>query len=210
MVFYVYIPLIFLFFTYISIFIFLAGRKVPEALYIGQVITPTCFRRCQDIIVGLKLFFNSYMTLIWNCLPRPPTRGKCRKVSFQGHNRMARVGFEPRPSRSRSRRFYHSTTRLIIQCMGETDCPVLINNCLHFVSCKSGYLARHIYEKLFEKLTSALFWYLYRIDKLNQIDQCPLLKNFKIDVVFFANICFFCWVCDVWLIKSMYINLQFM
>ena len=27
----------------------------------------------------------------------------CRKVSFQGHNRMARVGFEPKPYQSQSR-----------------------------------------------------------------------------------------------------------
>ena len=34
----------------------------------------------------------------------------CRKCFSQGHNRMARVGFEPRPCWSRARRFNHSTT----------------------------------------------------------------------------------------------------
>ena len=58
----------------------LTDRKAPEALYIGQAITPTCFRRCQDIAVRLK--FNRDMTLILNCLPRPPSRGNCHKVSF--------------------------------------------------------------------------------------------------------------------------------
>ena len=37
------------------------------------------------------------MTKIWNCLPRLPSKGKRRKVSFQGHNKMAQLGFEPRP-----------------------------------------------------------------------------------------------------------------
>ena len=32
------------------------------------------------------------------------------KCLSQGHNRMARVGFEPRPCQSRSQRFNHSTT----------------------------------------------------------------------------------------------------
>ena len=43
-------------------------------------------------------------------MPGPPSRGICRKVSFQGHNRMARVNFETRPCWSRAGRFNHSTT----------------------------------------------------------------------------------------------------
>ena len=37
------------------------------------------------------------MTEIWNCFPRLPCKGKCRKVSFQEHNGMVRVGLELRP-----------------------------------------------------------------------------------------------------------------
>ena len=37
------------------------------------------------------------MTEIWNCLPRLPSIGKCRKVSFPKHNEMVRVDFELRP-----------------------------------------------------------------------------------------------------------------
>ena len=44
----------FLHFT--SIFILLIRRKATEVRYIGQAITPTCFRRCQDIAVRWKLF----------------------------------------------------------------------------------------------------------------------------------------------------------
>ena len=40
----------------ISIFILLTRRKATETLYIGQAVTPTCFRRCQDIAVRLKFF----------------------------------------------------------------------------------------------------------------------------------------------------------
>ena len=42
---------IFFIFIFISIFILLTRRKATEALYIGYAITPTCFRRCQDIAV---------------------------------------------------------------------------------------------------------------------------------------------------------------
>ena len=38
------------------IYILLTCRKMSEALYIGQAITPTCFRRCQEIAVRLKFF----------------------------------------------------------------------------------------------------------------------------------------------------------
>ena len=46
------------------------------------------------------------MTEIYNCLLvlRPPSKGSCRNVSFPRHNRMVRVGFEPRPCRSQSSR----------------------------------------------------------------------------------------------------------
>ena len=37
------------------------------------------------------------MAEIWNCLPRLPSKGKCRKYLSQEHNRMAQIGFEPRP-----------------------------------------------------------------------------------------------------------------
>ena len=49
------------------------------------------------------------MTEILNCLPRPPSRRKCRKMSWP-KNRMARVDFAPRLCRSQSRRSNHLTT----------------------------------------------------------------------------------------------------
>ena len=48
------------------------------------------------------------MIEILNCLPRPPSKGKCHKVSFTRIQRLARVGFESRPCRSQSRPFNHS------------------------------------------------------------------------------------------------------
>ena len=50
------------------------------------------------------------MTVIKNCLPGPPSRESAVKYLSQGHNRMVRVGFEPKPCWSRARRFNHSTT----------------------------------------------------------------------------------------------------
>ena len=47
----------FILFHFISKFIFLTCRKASETLYIEQAITPTCFRRCQDIAVRLKFFY---------------------------------------------------------------------------------------------------------------------------------------------------------
>ena len=49
------------------------------------------------------------MTKIWNCLLKPPSRGNRRKVFLPGHNRMARVGFEPRPCHSQSLRLNYLT-----------------------------------------------------------------------------------------------------
>ena len=40
-------------FHFISIFMLLTCRKPSVALYIGQAITPTCFRKCQNIVVRL-------------------------------------------------------------------------------------------------------------------------------------------------------------
>ena len=37
------------------------------------------------------------MTEIKNDIPRPPSRESAVKCLSQGHNRMGRVGFEPRP-----------------------------------------------------------------------------------------------------------------
>ena len=42
------------YFIFISIFILWTRRKTTEALYLGQAITPTCFRRYKDIAVCLK------------------------------------------------------------------------------------------------------------------------------------------------------------
>ena len=69
----------------------------------------------EDITVQLKslnLVFQFYkdITEIYNCLPRSPSRFKCRKVSSQGHKRMARMGFKPRPRRSQSQCADYSTT----------------------------------------------------------------------------------------------------
>ena len=39
----------------------LSPRKASEALYLEQTISPTCFQRCQDVVVRLKLFcFNFF------------------------------------------------------------------------------------------------------------------------------------------------------
>ena len=43
----------FLFIYIIFVFIPVTRWKATEALYVGQAITPTCFRRCQDIAVRL-------------------------------------------------------------------------------------------------------------------------------------------------------------
>ena len=56
---------IILFYIFISIFILLPRRKQSEALYIGQVITPTFFQRCQGIAVWLKLFYFYFYFLIF-------------------------------------------------------------------------------------------------------------------------------------------------
>ena len=40
-----------------------------------------------------------------NCLLISPSKEKCRKNAVKGYNRMARVGFEPRLSRSQPLRF---------------------------------------------------------------------------------------------------------
>ena len=50
------------------------------------------------------------MTEIYNFLPRPQSRENVVRCLSQGHNHMARVGFEPRLCRSQSQRSNHSTT----------------------------------------------------------------------------------------------------
>ena len=84
------------FIYFISIVILLTRIKATEALIHRVSNYATCCQRCRDIAVHLK--FNRDMTVILNCLPRPPSRRKCRrrKVSCQGCNRMARVGFKLR------------------------------------------------------------------------------------------------------------------
>ena len=44
-------------FLFKFIFILLTRRKVAEALYMEQAITPTCFQRCQNIPVRLQFLF---------------------------------------------------------------------------------------------------------------------------------------------------------
>ena len=92
---------------FISIFIFLTHRK---AQYTRQAITPTCFRRCHDIAFRLKCFICFLFSFLEIQLRfRTACRDHQVKKSFvkclsQGRNRTARVGFEPRPCRSQSRR----------------------------------------------------------------------------------------------------------
>ena len=85
-------------------------RKTTKALIHKVSYYPDLFSEIQDIAVGLK--FNKDKNEIYNCLLGPPSRGKCCKMSFPRHNRMARVGFEPRPCQSQSRPSNDSTTLL--------------------------------------------------------------------------------------------------
>ena len=40
------------------------------------------------------------MAEIYNCLPRPASKGKCRKVFSEKHSRKVRVSFDQRPCQS--------------------------------------------------------------------------------------------------------------
>ena len=53
---------------------------------------------------------DSDMSEILNYLPWPPSKKSAVKCFSQGRNRLARVGFEPKPCQSQSRRLNYLTT----------------------------------------------------------------------------------------------------
>ena len=73
--------------------ILLTRRKATEAPIQGQAITPTCFRKCQDIAVSFKFNKDTGITEIENCLPRSLGTGMYRKVSFPRTEQNGAWGF---------------------------------------------------------------------------------------------------------------------
>ena len=71
-------------------------RRKESKRCIGQTITPTCFRRYQDIALRLQFFiflFSLYLRYDQNLglLAKTAKQGKSRKVSFPGYNKTTRV-----------------------------------------------------------------------------------------------------------------------
>ena len=49
---------LFVYFLYFHLHIYpSATQKSVRVLYLGQAINPTCFQKCQDIVVWLKTFY---------------------------------------------------------------------------------------------------------------------------------------------------------
>ena len=85
-------------------YIFLTCRKV---LYTEQAIIPTCFRRCQDIVVQFKVFILVFSSIEIRlkygtaCQDRQEEESVAKRL-FRRQNRMERVGFESKSQSGRS------------------------------------------------------------------------------------------------------------
>ena len=94
---------------FISLSIFLARTKATEVLYVGQAITPTCFRDAKILRSDKKIFFWFFSFMkIWmkfrTACQDHQTGKSAVNVSFSRTQQNAQVGFEPRLCQSQSQR----------------------------------------------------------------------------------------------------------
>ena len=91
-----------LFFIFISISILLTCGKASEVLIIGQLLSnyPNLLLEIPSYSCPVEFFyfvflvFTRDLTEIQSCLLRPASRGNYIKCLFQGHNRIAQIGFK--------------------------------------------------------------------------------------------------------------------